>query len=595
MSTCYNEYVMDNAQKIKETVDISDHIQKTVELKKTGKNFRGICPFHREKTPSFFVSPDRQSWHCFGCNKGGDVITFVMEKEGLDFIRALQFLSETYHIPLDQTVQGNTESHEQIYRTLSDANAWYQSALLLDENKNAYDYITQTRGVTLELMERFGIGYAPNSWDKTGIFLQSKGHGDRILIDAGLAIMKEGRSGWYDRFRNRIMFPIKDRMGRVVGFTARSLDKEETAKYINSPETSVFKKSKLLYAFTQAKDSILAKDYSVIVEGTLDVISLHTHGIENTVAPLGTALTSDHIAILKRLSTRILFLFDSDKAGVDATFRSIPLALRAGMEVKVATLTLGKDPDEAFRNHPEDAKNDLLKAKDAITYAIHYAQTNLDTHHPHFQKQAADIVLPLIQSIENSIDQEAALRKLSTFLNINLDTLQKELIKTTIRTPQEVTRLTEEQTPTSQTPSKSKQLWETLVSALLQLPDSLQGDATFIELIKPLEVSSKDHPLLSIAQKLLYQLKQHGKIEVSVFINELDDAQRPVADLLLLTDLGTITDSNETYKKAVVQVVQSIRRYQVESQIAVIGAKQAQTEEDMIELNTLTQMRRKLQ
>jgi len=586
---------VDNAQKIKENIDIVAHIGKTIELKKTGKNFRGVCPFHREKTPSFFVSPDRQTWHCFGCSKGGDIITYTMEKEGLDFLGTLEILSQTYNIPLEARTSTEAGPDERIYQTLKDASSYFRTQLLLPENTHAFEYISKTRGVSDELITRFSIGYAPNSWDQTGRFLQNEGHSESLLTEAGLAIKKEGGTGWYDRFRDRIVFPIEDRMGRVVGFIARSLNKEETAKYLNSPETSVFKKSKLLYGLSQAKDKILLQDYAIVVEGTLDVISFHLHGIENVVAPLGTALTQDHISMLRRLSKRVIFLFDSDKAGIDATFRSIPLALQAGMEVKVAQLSEGKDPDEAFRADATKTKQDISQAQDAISFAITYAQSSFDSHSPHFQKQAADIVLPLIRSIENSIDQEAALRKLSNVLHISLETLNKELYKTSGITP--INLISEHTTKTTNqnSISKSKQLWETLVASLLQLPDSLQEDATFIEIIKPLKVSSTTHPLLSIAQKLLSELKQRGKIEVSSFIRDLTEIERTTADLLLLKDLGTIVDNNETYKDAVMHIVLSIRRYQTRSRIAQISAIAAPSEEEMIELKTITQALKNLQ
>ena len=420
---------MDNAQKIKEAVDTVEHISKSIELKRTGKNLRGICPFHGEKTPSFFVSPDRQTWHCFGCDKGGDVISFVMEKQGIDFLGALELLSEMYHIPLEKGAFVQSDDKKRLYQALSDATEYFQTQLLSDKTSLAYKYITESRNLSLEEISEFGIGYAPNSWNQTGEILQQKGHTEKVLVDAGLAISKEGGRGWYDRFRNRIVFPITDRIGRVVGFTARALDKEETAKYINTPETVLYKKGNLMYGLFQAKEKILQLDYVIIVEGTMDVISLTSHNIKNVVAPLGTALTEDHVRILKQSTSRILLLLDNDTAGIDATFRSIATALSQGMEVKVATLTQGKDPDEAFANNPEVTKKELFENQDAIEFAIRHSKKSHDPHKPHFQKHVADAVLPLIKVIDNAIDQESALRQLSTAVDISIDSLKRELNK----------------------------------------------------------------------------------------------------------------------------------------------------------------------
>ncbi|MDB6024320.1 MAG: primase [Verrucomicrobiales bacterium] len=352
-------------EQIRSASDIVEIIGSYVPLKRAGTNFVGLCPFHKEKSPSFNVNPGRQIFHCFGCHKGGDVFTFVKEYENIGFMDSVRRLAERAKIVLDfENVPGQQEArhvkdtllqiHEQITQR-------WQTALANDANGQiARDYLAK-RGVSEDAIKLFRLGYAPDAWDDTVNWARSK-HFDVPLVEQAGLILKKESGGHYDRFRGRLMFPICDEQGRVIAFSGRILSGDEkTAKYVNSPETPIFTKGKVFFGLDKSKRALLDSKFAVVCEGQLDLIACFMAGINNIVAPQGTALTADHARILKRYVDEVVLCFDSDNAGQNATVRSLDSLLTAGLSIRVATVPPPHDPDSYIKENGAGGFQDLIQ------------------------------------------------------------------------------------------------------------------------------------------------------------------------------------------------------------------------------------------
>src|SRR5579859_7514723 len=340
-------------ERIRTASDIVDVIGSYLPLKRAGANFVALCPFHKEKTPSFNVNPHRQIFHCFGCHKGGDVFTFVKEYENIGFVDAVRRLADRAKIPLEF----DQNPHEQQSRHLKDqllqihvqiAQRWQNCLLNEAAGQVARDYLAK-RGVSPEAVKLFRLGCAPDAWDDTVNWAKSKGHELALVEQAGLILRKEGGDHYYDRFRGRLIFPICDEQGRVIGFSGRILTDEKTAKYVNSPETPIFTKGKVFFGLDKSKRALLDKQQAVVCEGQLDLISAFMSGVQNIVAPQGTALTADHARILKRYVEEVVLCFDSDDAGQNAAVRSLDSLLASGLAIRVAVVPAPHDPDSFIK------------------------------------------------------------------------------------------------------------------------------------------------------------------------------------------------------------------------------------------------------
>lgn len=355
-------------QQIKSKIDIVSLISSYIKLEKAGTNFKGRCPFHNEKTPSFFVSPDRGSYYCFGCQAKGDIFTFVSEFEGLDFVGALKVLADRAGVTLEQYNKGDKTEKDRLFSVLERAVLFYQNKL--SENKEALSYLT-SRGINDETIKNFRLGYSPSDWRELHDYLLGQGVSKQDMFQVGLVKRKEGSDSYYDTFRGRIMFPISDSSGRVVGFSGRILvPDDKSPKYLNSPETELFNKSDILFGLDKAKKDIRLKDYSILVEGQMDLVMLHQIGVTNTVASSGTALTENHLVKLRRLSNRIIMAYDGDSAGFSASNRSSKIALSLGMELKIAVMPEGKDPADLAKDDPEKLKESLRGSKHIIDFYV---------------------------------------------------------------------------------------------------------------------------------------------------------------------------------------------------------------------------------
>lgn len=366
-------------QQIKDRLGIVEVVSSYLKLEKAGVNLKARCPFHQEKTPSFFVSPARGSYHCFGCHKGGDIFSFVEEIEGLDFMGALKVLADRAGVTLEREVFQADPEKQSLYDVLELAKRYY--AEVLRRQPAALQYLAK-RGLRPETVEKFGIGLAPSTaggWQNLYNFLKQKGFAEGVMERAGLVLRstKSGTVGrYFDRFRGRLMFPLHDSSGRVVGFSGRiwppEAEKDPNAggKYVNSPQTTLYDKGRLLYGLDQAKVEIRREDAVVLVEGQFDLIMSHQAGVANAVAVSGTALTTEHLNLLGRLTRNLIMAFDSDAAGVTAASRAIGLALDLSLEVKVAELPQGKDPAELILISPEKWRESVTGAKHIIDFLI---------------------------------------------------------------------------------------------------------------------------------------------------------------------------------------------------------------------------------
>ncbi len=411
---------------IKSRLDIVSFLKGYMTLLPAGRNFKGICPFHKEKTPSFMVSPDRQSWHCFGCGLGGDVFTFIMKYENVEFGEALRMLAEKAGIELRHENPAEYRYAGLLYDLNDAAKQFFRRALAAAPV--ARDYLV-SRGLTEETMETFEIGWAPNEPEALSMQLLNAGTSPQDLIQAGLSIKTE-RGLMLDRFRGRIMFPIHNHTGKVVGFTGRilpQLDRGDTAKYVNSPETPIFQKSRLLYGFWKSKDAIREAKAAVLVEGQMDFLMSYQSGIRNAVASSGTALTPDHLVVLHRLADELVINYDSDAAGAEAAVRAIDLAEAHDFSVKIASLEGFKDAADAAKEDPEHVRRAIADAIPAPEfYFKKYLPADRGALATREGLQGLRTVLGHLAAIASPVERDFWMKELSRRTGIAEKTLEEE-------------------------------------------------------------------------------------------------------------------------------------------------------------------------
>ena len=383
---------------------IEDVVGQYVNLKRSGANLFGLCPFHGEKTPSFSVAPDKGIYYCFGCHKGGGVINFQMEIEGLSYGDAVRALAKRagMEVPEDPQFQSRYKQQERLWALSKEAARYFHSKLYAPEGAEGLSY-AQKRGMPRSTLTKFGIGFAPNGWNGLVDAMKAKGYTDQELKDAGLVSEKNGRI--YDRFRNRLMFPIIDVRGNVIGFGGRVMD-DSTPKYLKSPETIIFNKRKNLFALNLAKKSKLG--YLILVEGYMDAVALHQYGFDCAVASLGTSLTQEHAVLLSRYTEQVVLIYDGDEAGQNATRRAIPMLEAAGIQVKVLRMHDAKDPDEYLKKYGADKFKVLLEeASNRVEYQLgaiaRKYHLNDDEERIQFLREAADLVASLPSPVQREV------------------------------------------------------------------------------------------------------------------------------------------------------------------------------------------------
>jgi len=415
-------------EQIKESLDIVDFIRQYLEVKPAGSNFKALCPFHKEDTPSFMISPAKQIFKCFGCGKGGDIFTFLQEYEGIEFKEALRILADKAGVRLPKFNKKITSQRNRLYDILRLTENFYYLVLLKSKSaKTARDYLKK-RGLTDLTIDSFKLGYAPDKWRALFDFLNKKGFKEQEIMQTGLIGKSNNR--FFDKFRNRLMFPILDEYSRTVGFGGRILKKQKNqAKYINSPQNKIYDKSKVLYGLDKAKEAIRKQDLVVLVEGYMDVISSHQIGVNNVVAASGTALSEHQIKLIKRFTNNLILCFDMDSAGIAAALRCYKIASQLEMNTKVIQLPKGKDPDDLIRHDPKAWKRALEKSQYIVDYYFDIVLDGLNLNNLTDKKQAKKRLLPLIFNMSDQLERAHYLDKLASLLKVDVQVLQEDQAK----------------------------------------------------------------------------------------------------------------------------------------------------------------------
>ncbi|MBV6450312.1 MAG: DNA primase [Anaerolineales bacterium] len=491
---------MSTIDEIKSKIDIVDLVSEAgVKLRHTGKNYSGFCPFHDNKhTPAFVVWPETGTWRCFGqCNEGGDIFKFVMKREGLDFKEALQKLATRAGVELKEyhrETPEQKEAYENLRKLLEDAIIFYRTHLF--NNKDILDYLRTKRGLSDATIETFGLGYAPQGYDNLLKHFTQRGVKENELVDAGLLSEREDGKR-FDRFRHRIMIPIRDEQGRMAGFGARVVNADDIPKFLNSPETPIFSKGRLLYGLDRARKPIRTADQAVIVEGYLDVIALHQAGYENVVSPMGTALTEDQMRLLKKFTRRIVLALDPDTAGQKAVLRGLDAARsamdkegelafdargllrnesRLQADLRVATMPDDLDPDEIVARDKEEWKKLIEEAKPIVTHVMETLAAGQNLNDPKVKNQIAAQALPLIEDLPNPLERDTYRQALARMLKVD----ERSLLATQaqgprVKRPRQVEKKAarESESPVAVSVSSSKMVEEYVIGVLFRKPELL--------------------------------------------------------------------------------------------------------------------------
>ena len=469
---------MQVSDEIKSRLDIVDVIREYLQLKPVGSNFTAFSPFNREKSPSFMVSPDKQIWHCFSSGKGGDVITFVMEMEGVNFVEALRILAPKAGVTLQkQDPEKASKRNKLLDITQIAVNFYHQNLMEAEEAEPARKYL-QERGLTEETLMDWQIGFSFNSWDDLVSLLRRRGYKDEDIVAAGLANRRKQSPGIYNRFRDRIMFPINDFYGNPVAFSARVRpDKEEEevlGKYINSPQTFIYDKSRIIFGLDKAKTEIRNEGVAVLAEGQMDVITAHQAGFKNVVASSGTALTRDQLQLIKRYSHNIVLAFDMDQAGQMAIDRVVREAFPLEMNTKIASLPSGKDPDDLIKNDPEAWKKAVSEAKHVMEHYFDKITSEVNIEEIEGKKEAVKRLLTIINLMNSRIERDFWLKRMSERLDVSEEALREALTnsKKAQAPSYQQQSPSEENPPPEQAPpqSRGEMLSQELLALLLIFP-----------------------------------------------------------------------------------------------------------------------------
>jgi len=536
----YSAGVLDD---IRAGVDIVDFVGRFVNLKKAGANWKGLCPFHGEKTPSFMVNPKKGIFHCFGCGVGGDVFGFLMRQDRLSFPEAVRALAKTAGValPEERGGQPGDSGREELFRAMDLAARFYAEMLWTPAGERAQKYLVE-RGIDPEVARRFGLGYAPEGWDRLADFMRSEKVGEDTLVTAGLAVQRENRGGSYDRFRNRLLFTIRDLQSRVVAFGGRAFG-DDQPKYLNSPETPLYTKGNLLYAADVARETMRAKNRALIVEGYVDCLMAHQHGFTETVAALGTAFTPAQLALLRRYCDEVVTFFDADAAGQKAAERAEELLEPTsggfawavnrsgafdggGLRVKVALLPAGHDPDTFLRAAGADAFAERIAgARSLLSYALERTIRDADGTGQRARANAFARVALMLSKVGDAEEAAALSREAATRLGVDATQLwfEAQRLSTSLRKPPAPVGKATAAAPTS---GDDKKLVTKLVTLLLV---DLEARPVLLPLLEPSDVV---HPAL---REIVETLKRLPETPATALLAELasDEARHMVAALVV--------------------------------------------------------------
>lgn len=561
---------MDNITAVKDKIDIVELISSYVPLKRSGKNFKGVCPFHNEKTPSFMVSEELQRYRCFGCGKGGDVFNFIMEIEGVEFGEALRTLADKAGIKLDLKPNSQLEKEKQKAQKILDMNKlaskFYSHLLITHEyGKEALEYL-KNREIKSSTIKTFQMGYAPKSWDNLSRYLLSKGYSSADIDMSGLGKLRKNGNSTYDIFRGRLMFPLFDHMGQIIGFSGRALSKDQEPKYINSPETAIFHKERFLFGLNLAKTSIRQEKQAIIVEGEFDMISPYQKGYKNIVATKGTALTLGQINLLKRYTDTIVFIFDNDLAGLEASIRGIALIKNADLNIKVAILPNDiKDPDELVVKDDNLFKEVVKKAIPLWDYYFVYANTKYDFSNVFEKKKASTFLLNMINGIDDEVIKRGYIKKFAVAFEVSEEDVKKQLEKTTTVT---FVRDGDEESPRIMVNGGGLEVYPSSEVYFLTLITNISGKNmnVYLDLIDEECFSNENTKSLYLELK---KIAGKGKgFDIKVFHDKLSQGQGEVYNLfekIYLIDLG-LEDETSNLDFLEKEIVTAVNRLKVDSQ-----------------------------
>lgn len=559
---------MDQTEQIREKLDIVSFITEYVPLKKAGRNFKANCPFHTEKTPSFMVSPDRQRWHCFGCQKGGDCFTFLMEYEHMDFPEALRVLAKRTGVKLTGYGQDSqmTSKKEAMY-TMNRQAAEFYHYLLMKHNvgKKALEYL-QDRGISDKVIESFLIGFAPNIRNGLVRYLtQKKGYKAEDLLDAGLAT-QIGRET-VDFFRGRIIFPLFDHRDNIVGFSGRTTDTTGVvkAKYINTRDTLIYHKGEMFFGLNMTKDAIRKADSVVIVEGEFDLLSCFQNGVANVVGVKGTALTEKQMQLLSRYAQKVAVCFDGDRAGKEAIKRSLPILEKYNLQTSVIVIPGGKDPDEAIKTDPISFKQAVKNAVVIYDYLLSQALETYEKKTASGKGKIAAELLPIYGGITNEIIKEHYLKKLSTELDTSYESLQKELGRLSKKEQEVIVPVS-----TAMKQSREEMLEEYVLSLILQSESPKDAFLQAWSILAEAVIPERAH------QKIFLQLaeyfKSHDELMAKSFVAVLPSELLPSVDKALLLPLSQ-PSSHDKQRKEIERTSMQLREIYVRTRIKRISVE----------------------
>jgi len=583
----------DQLEEIKSKLNIVDFISEYVAIKKTGRNFKGLCPFHNEKTPSFIVSPERQIFHCFGCQAGGDVFGFLMKIENIDFVEALRILAKRTGVTLKSYAPTGEESKKELLYEINHLSAEFYHYLLVSHPiaQKARTYLKE-RGIKEKTIEIFKIGYAPDLWQSVSKYLVGKkGYQPKDLELAGLTIKSRD---YYDRFRGRLIFPLIDHRGNTVGFSGRLLDSNakglpagrQEAKYVNSPETPVYQKSHHLFGINVAKDAIKRENLAILVEGEFDMISSFQAGITNVVAIKGSALTEGHVSLLKRYTENIAFALDSDFAGNTAAVRGIEIADRGGLNMRAVSLLYGKDPDECINKDPALWRKSVNDALPIYDYLLGFSESKNNPAAPEGKRQIASEILPFIAKISNEIIKSHYIKKISTLLSVSEDSIVKELSKID-RGKNKNWQADKEETNPLTRKSREELLEETLISLLLQSDKTKKDYQTVSGFIDHTDFFT---PVLKKIYSVIEKFLEDKEWDLHLFFTALPKELISIADRLYLLDYDNSSLKEEEItleieKLSIALSECSLRRKLKEIALKIAAAEKNEDNTQLVESN----------
>ena len=575
---------MDQKDEVKAKVDIVEVISSHMPLKKAGRNYSGLCPFHGEKTPSFMVSPERQVFKCFGCGESGDVFTFLEKTEGWDFREALEEMAKKVGVKLKKTAPSGTSARKEKLLEINNLTTKFYSYILEKHalGVKAREYLKK-RGINDSTVKKFGLGFAPGGWENTYKFLLKKGFSGADISEAGLVVASQKRAGqkYFDRFRNRLMFPIKDGRGTLLGFSGRLLEgNDREAKYINSPETPIFTKGNLLFGLDIARKAIRDKNEAILVEGEFDVLSAFQVGVENVIASKGTALTEKQVVTISRLCETVSLCFDTDLAGDKASRRGIELLDVAGLQVKVVGLGKYADPDEFAQKDSKGFKKNLKESQNIFDYFIDSALKRYDGKSSEGKKKIGREIIPVLSSITDDLVRAHYIDKFAKVLDLDVNLIAGAVEK------KKVSVFSSDEIILSRAGSKQDLNLEKYFLALFMFQDDISTQA--LKFVKPEDFEDKKSAELWKALNAIIGTSK--KPTVAIALKKLPNDLSEYLDELFLLNLSPVFADREIWAGEVAKIASRIRKAAIKRKLAQISSyiKEAEKTKNMKKIEKLS-------